>query len=111
MATWKDIPGYEGLYEASDEGSIVSCNNQRRTLKVQYHNERGYLKVDLWKGGERKHWKVSRLIALTFLPENTDAENLTDVHHKDEDKDNNRDTNLEWCPHDENVRYSTKKRK
>lgn len=119
---WKDIPEYEGLYQASNTGKIrshdrliiVPPNNKSiygfnyiregRELKQQV-SKNGYLKVLLYDElGNRKFRTVHRLIASTFL---SNPHNYTCVNHRDENKLNNSLDNLEWCTHKYNINYGT----
>ena len=106
---WKDIPGYEGLYQASNCGNIRSLNwrkmNIVRNLYLKPHNK-GYLQVELAKNGEKKMITVHRLVALTFIP---NPDNLPTINHKDENKRNNDEANLEWCTFSYNTAYSKNK--
>lgn len=104
---WKDIEGYEGLYQVSNLGRVKSLgNNKTRKEKIlKGIKERGdYLKVILCKEGNRKHFKVHRLVASAFIP---NYNNLPQVNHKDEDKNNNRVDNLEWCDCKYNINYGS----
>ena len=99
----KYIPGYEGLYAATEDGRIFSCKTNKflKTRKDRY----GYLVIDLYKGGARKTCKVHRLIALTYLE---NPLNLPVVNHRDEDKTNNNVSNLEFCDAKYNANYGTR---
>jgi hypothetical protein len=95
---WKDIPGHEGLYQASDGGKIKSCKrNKPMSLvekKKRLHNGRvllPYLTVTLRKDGLRKKYFVHRLIALTFLGKIPDG---FVVKHLDDNPQNNNVNNL-----------------
>lgn len=107
---WKDIPGYEGFYEASSFGRIRS---KERTVRNYYCRERilmqsvkhHYLYVTLSKDGKTKNIRVHRLIAITFLP---NPKHLSDVNHKDENPLNNKVDNLEWCSNSYNLQYGTR---
>ena len=99
---WKDIPGYEGLYQASTYGRIKSLI----TYKILKHSScRGYCVLILRKNGKSNGEKVHRLIARTFLPKWKSEH--SQVNHKDENKENNRVENLEWCDNIYNTRYGT----
>ena len=108
---WKDIKGYEGLYQVSSLGRIkslerVDSNNHRvheRILKLR-HNEHGYYECALCKEGKQKKLKVHRLVADAFIP---NVNNYPVVNHKDEVRDNNIVDNLEWCTHKYNINYGT----
>lgn len=104
---WKDIPGYEGLYQVSSLGRVRSLNfNHHGYTKIlkQSITPRGYRNVSLWKNGIHKVFGVHRLIAMTFIP---NPNNLPEVNHKDENTSNNCITNLEWCSSQYNNTYGT----
>ena len=94
---WKDIAGYEGLYQVSNLGKVRSLRYKNRDevkeLYLKPHN-RGYLQVELHKDGVRKMFTVHRLVAMAFV--NGYADGLI-VNHIDENKQNNAAANLEWC--------------
>ena len=92
MEIWKDISGYEGLYQASSFGRILSL--KRGIILKQQLNPSGYYYVALSKDGKGKRFLVSRLIAKNFIP---NPYNLPEVNHKDENPKNNAVENLEWC--------------
>ena len=112
MEQWKDIPGYEGYYQASDNGRIRSMD---RIVKARPDREyfqqgrilqtapvkNGYLKVALSVDSVKKYFKVHQLIAKTFLPNPNQC-----INHKDGNKENNHVSNLEWCTHSENLKHS-----
>lgn len=102
---WKDIDGYEGLYQISDKRRIKSLDYRRtgeeRVLKTR-KNEKGYLHVILYKDRKPKSYRVHRLVAQNFIP---NPENYPEVNHIDEDKTNNAVNNLEWCDRSYNVNY------
>lgn len=105
---WKDIKNYEGLYQVSNFGRILSLN-YNRTGKPELMNpsetKGGYLVVELWKNKEKKRCLVHRIVAETFLE---NPENKPEINHIDEDKTNNRVDNLEWCEHKYNMNYGTR---
>ena len=97
MEIWKDIEGYEGLYQVSNLGRIKS---KRKILK----NINGeYLKVGLSKNGVQKTLYIHRLVAETFF-----GKSKLQVNHKDENKHNNNINNLEFISFKENINYGTK---
>ena len=100
----KDIPGYEGLYAATEDGRIFSYRS-KRFLKPRL-NKKGYCRVQLYKNGKGKDFYIHRLIAATYLD---NPENLSQVNHKDEDKSNNSVQNLEFCDAKYNNNYGTGK--
>ena len=105
---WKDIKGYEGLYQVSNFGRIKSIGsyigrNQSNKIwccdkpEIIMHPEiinGNYLRVMLRKDGKSKHFLVHRLVAETFIP---NPNNLPQINHKDQNPQNNVYTNLEWC--------------
>lgn len=102
---WRPVPGYEGLYEASNTGKVASLNyngtGARRELKpIKKHH--GYMVVRLYRKGEWKAIRLHRVIAKTFIP---NAGNLPEINHIDEDPSNNAVSNLEWCTHKYNSTY------
>ena len=110
MEIYKDIEGYEGLYQVSNLGNVKSLgNDKKRKEKIlkPNKNNRGYLYVGLYKDGKVKHY-IHRLVAQAFLQ---NPNNLPEINHKDEDKTNNHVTNLEWCDRKYNINYGTLKEK
>ena len=103
MEEWKNVIGYEGLYEVSNKGNVR--NVRRNTLLKLSKTNDGYIQVHLYKNGIRTGFKVHRLVAQAFLLNN---DNLPMINHKDEDKTNNRVENLEWCNHKYNMNYGTR---
>lgn len=107
---WKDVFGYEGLYQVSNLGRVKSLGNgkiRKEKILKPTNNGRGYLIVHLSKEGKMKNYRVHRLVASSFIPN----DNLlkTDVNHKDENPANNRVENLEWCTKAYNNNYSLSK--
>lgn len=108
---WKDIPGYEGVYQVSTFGNVDSLNYNhtgKRARRIPRTGRGGYLYLNLHKNGKTKTMKIHRLVALAFLPNN---ENLPQINHKDENKANNRVENLEWCDSSYNNKYGSRPRK
>lgn len=109
---WKRIPGYEN-YEASNIGRVRSVDrcviyaNNRGTRfyygKVLSQNiVGGYCTVNLCFGKNKYSVKVHRLVALAFLQ---NPNNYPIINHKDENKQNNHVSNIEWCTYRHNVRW------
>lgn len=101
---WKDIEGYEGLYQVSSFGNIKSLHFGKEKLLKPQPNSNGYLRVSLSKNNNWIYFFVHRLVASVFLKNNN---NLPCVNHKDENPLNNHVSNLEWVTHKENMNYGT----
>ena len=117
---WRPIAGYEGIYEVSNLGRVRSLDryvvhktidkkNYTRHIKGSIlspiiNSKNKYLTVGLHDGGRRIAAYVHRLVAETFIP---NPYNMPEVNHKDEDKNNNKVDNLEWCDRAYNMNYGT----
>ena len=124
MEVWKDIPGYEGLYQASSLGRIkrlAHWKNQRTDRSGKYykyhmlaekimkpHSAGSYFTVELSKDRRVKTELVHRLIAKSFLKND---DNLPEVNHKDCNGKNNNVDNLEWCDRKYNINYADRTEK
>lgn len=108
---WRPVKGFEGLYAVSNLGRVKSLNYNHtgveKILKPQ-KNRGGYLYINLCRNGKVKAFKVHRLVAAAFLP---NPNNLPQVNHKDEVKDNNCVSNLEFCDCKYNNNYGTRNKK
>ena len=115
---WRDIEGYENLYQVSNLGRVKSVERTVRIgrgyriiperIRKARKNNCGYLYVGLNKDGKKKQYFVHRLVATAF------CDNLmgyTEVNHKDEDKQNNCMENLEWCTSKQNCNHGTRSKK
>lgn len=113
---WKDIPGYEGLYQVSNLGRVRSLDRltpmpngklRRECGRVMYQSTTrcGYYVIGLSKGDKRKYFSVHRLVAMAFIH---NPDNLRCVNHKDENKMNNHLDNLEWCSSSYNNQYGSR---
>lgn len=105
---WKDIKGYEGLYQVSNLGRIKSLprdtNNQYKNgLIMKPYNCLGYLKIQLRKNGNYKWFCVHRLVAMAFLK---NYNSKLQVNHKNGNKDDNNLENLEMVTASENQLHS-----
>ncbi len=99
---WKDIPKFEGLYQASSLGRIKSTKTNR-ILKQRLM--RGYCRVCLCKQNNKSHHFVHRLIAITFI---NNAESKPFINHKNGIRNNNNILNLQWVTNSENQKHSYK---
>ena len=104
MEQWKEVNGYEGLYEVSDQGNV---RNTRigKILKPGKNKKTGYLYVNLCKNNKRKNFYIHRLVAQAFIP---NPDNKPTVNHINEDKTDNSVENLEWATMSEQQRHGTR---
>lgn len=102
---WKDINGYEGLYQVSNLGRVKSFKGKSERILKPGLNAKGYLGVNLYKNSKPKNIRVHRLVARAFIP---NQENKPEVNHIDEDKTNNTVSNLEWTTGKENNNHGTR---
>ncbi len=103
---WKNICGYEGLYQVSNLGNVKSLNYAHRGYAknlVPKKNNSGRLWVELVKDGVKKPMLIHRLVANEFID---NPNNYPQINHKDENPTNNCVDNLEWCTGLYNIRYS-----
>ncbi len=106
---WKDIEGYEGLYQVSNLGRVSSSPRNgtilnKRILKNILSNS-GYFLVDLSKNNIQKKVLVHRLVAKTFIP---NPKNKLQVNHINGIKTDNRVDNLEWVTAKQNNLHARK---
>lgn len=94
---WKDIPEYEGFYQASNLGNIKGLKKNKIIGKTENH--KGYFHISLCKNGNPKTMMAHRAVGLSFIP---NPENKPQINHKDLNKKNNRVDNLEWVTNSEN---------
>lgn len=118
---WKDVIGYEGLYQISNLGNVKSYTRYVNVSHRGYSGKRilhgkqlkptdlqGYLVVMLIKEHKYHTCRINRLVAQAFI---SNPDNLPCVNHKDENKHNNCVDNLEWCTRNYNDNYGTRNQK
>lgn len=107
---WRDVPGYEGLYQVSSDGEIMSVERiiERKDGRINHVMPRkrkrilgrdGYYYCALSKGGKDVRQAVHRIVASAFIP---NPEGKPQVNHKNGVKTDDRVENLEWVTHSEN---------
>jgi hypothetical protein len=111
---WRDVVGYEGLYQVSNFGRVkrLNCNvykNDKKSRNVKekilsQYPRNGYLRVRLLTNGRQVAKVVHRLVAIAFVE---NSNNYIEVNHKDENKYNNLSHNLEWCDRSYNCSYGS----
>ena len=111
---YRDVKGYEGLYQVSDEGHVISLPRTiiNKNGREQYYpgkklkpdvTNKGYYRVTLCKNHKTKRVAIHRLVGLHFIP---NPENKPDINHIDNITINNESSNLEWCTHSENMLHA-----
>lgn len=108
---WKDVPGYNGVYQASNLGNIRSVrmigikntNLKRQKIKIlRLIENSGYKRINVSVNSNKKWKLVHRMVLSAFVP---NPHNLPFVNHKDGVRGNNHIDNLEWCTAKENQRH------
>jgi hypothetical protein len=111
---WKDIEGYEGLYQISNLGIVKSLSRVIYDKNGKYRNVKerilkpsvtgkDYLFVGLHKDAIIEQLYVHRLVGIHFIP---NPENLPEINHNDGIKSHCYESNLEWCTHQENIDHA-----
>lgn len=111
MEIWKDIIGYEGIYQVSNMGRVKSLDRMVKHSKGGYAKAKGkmikttimpngYIRVGLAVKGKCKGFYVHRLVAEAFLP---NPHNKEHVDHINTIRDDNRVDNLRWVTRKENA--------
>ena len=101
---WKDVIGYEGLYQVSNFGNVKTLKYGKEKILKPGKNSHGYLQVVLCKNNTCKSYSIHRLVAQSFIP---NPLNLSEINHKNENKTDNNVYNLEWCEHKYNINYGS----
>lgn len=110
---WKDVPGFEGVYQVSNMGRVKTMPRKvgtvfRKEKILKQTIENGYFSVRLYNGKRiGRHFRVSRIVAMAFC-ENDNPKEKTEVNHKNENQLDNRAENLEWCTREYNCNYGTR---
>ena len=123
MEEWKDVKGYEGIYQVSSKGRVKSLNRvdargykiKGKLLKPRLKKD-GYVDIHLSSKDKDQSPKIHRLVAETFLPIPEELKKwygtqYLQVNHKDENKLSNVVFNLEWCSPKYNTNYGTRNQK
>lgn len=118
MEEWRDVEGYEGLYQVSSYGRVRSVDRivkypdgksprhfKGKELRPQ-NASTGYLFVNLSRNSRIKRVGIHRLVALSFIQK---PDGNMEVNHKDGNRHNNRVENLEWVTRGENILHSYRK--
>lgn len=113
---WKDVVGYEGLYQVSNLGRVKSLARRRLMISqgntvfgavheriLKFGASLGYQCVTLSKNGVHERIRVHKLVAKHFIP---NPEKKEQINHIDGNKHNNCANNLEWCTASENQRHA-----
>lgn len=110
---WKDIKGFEGMYQISNLGRVKSLKRKRNNINrieqehliKQFDNSKGYLQFSLFKDEKKYTFRTHRILAETFIP---NPKKYKVVNHINGHKKDNRLENLEWCTYKYNTQHAWK---
>ena len=114
MEIWRDVIGYEGLYQVSSQGRVKSVYRkvfnpglnvwriQKERILKTVLDPKGYVRITLSKEGKVKQYLLHRIVAKAFIP---NPNMYPQINHKDENPENNSVDNLEWCTNLYNSNY------
>ena len=114
MERWKDIKGYEGIYQVSDLGRVKRIGRYKNQSGAEWesgkilspaNNQKGYYFVNLSQNNKTAQKYIHRLVAEAFVP---NPKNKPTVNHINCDRSDNRAENLEWATYRENNNYAIK---
>lgn len=100
---WKDVVGFEELYQVSSLGRIKSFKKKNEKILKPYLDKNGYTNIGFCRKTRSKRYLLHRIVAIAFIP---NPDNLPQVNHKDGNKQNNAKNNLEWSTPSENTQHS-----
>lgn len=100
---WRDVPGFEGVYQVSNLGRVKSIKYRRGRIVRQWTQSSGYAYVGLGAGDEARSYRVHRVVMLAFVGPCPDGQ---EVSHKNHNRTDNRLSNLEYVTHSQNMRRS-----
>ena len=111
---WKDIEGYEGMYQVSNLGRVKALDRRDNKGKLQKEKLRkfgtkkdGYKIISLSKNNKLKSYVLHRIVAKAFVP---NPDNLPEIDHINGIRDDNRVENLRWCTRQQNNSYPETRR-
>ena len=107
LEIWKDIEGFEGIYQISNKGNLKSFKKNKNGRILKNKNKKGwYLNIILTNKKKKKSIKIHKLVALAFIP---NPNNYPVINHINGNKQDNRVENLEWCTQKQNIIHAKQK--